>query len=136
MRDGNGMFHCNLLKLQHHAALGNVTGAFVDSVTADDYLFCGGGADENPELEVVEEMAMARLTGRNGRPPIRPGTNFKFWFTSSQKTVDLATNRQAHMKDVEKLVNDIKENHDDDDRFRFVFLKNGFLEIDIPTSSD
>ena len=71
--DDDGRIHVTILKVQHHGAVANVDEAFVTGVTADDYLFCGNGAHHNPELEVVEELALARLTGRAGGRPGRAG---------------------------------------------------------------
>ena len=64
--DSNGRIHVNVLKVQHHGALANVETKFVKQVTADNYIFCGNGNHDNPEVEVVEAFAKARLTGIDG----------------------------------------------------------------------
>jgi hypothetical protein len=94
--DAGGTIHVTVLKVQHHGALANVTLEFVERVTADHYVFCGNGAHSNPELEVVEAFARARLD--------HPDRAFQFWFTSSSGTPGLSRRRRAHMKAVETLV--------------------------------
>jgi hypothetical protein len=92
----DGTIHVTVLKVQHHGALANVTEEFVERVTAEHYVFCGNGAHSNPELEVVEAFARARLD--------TPGEAFKFWFTSSSESPGLSHTRRAHMEAIEELV--------------------------------
>ena len=94
----------NVLKVQHHGALANVEAKFVKRVTADHYVFCGNGAHHNPEIEVVEAFAKARLTGIDSDGPVGPAAPFKFWFTSSPETPDstASQSRRAHMKAVKR----------------------------------
>ena len=129
--DANGRIHVEVLKVQHHGAAGNVTEEFVAAVSADNYLFCGCGASGNPEIEVVEALALARLTGRNGLPPIEPGRPFKFWFTSSGATTTISTTRRQHMAAVESLVAQIKTDHDPNGLFTFEFLDAGHFTINV-----
>lgn len=109
--DANDKIHVNVLKVQHHGALGNVEAKFVKAVTADHYVFCGNGAHDNPELEVVEAFAKARLTGIEGSGPVGPPKPFKFWFTSSSQTPGLTAPRKAHMKKVEQKVAQLRQGH-------------------------
>jgi hypothetical protein len=101
--DQAGRIHVGVLKVQHHGATGNVTEEFVNSVTADHYVFCGNGASRNPELEVVESFALARSKGI-GAGRVGPRKPFKLWFTSSSKTPGLTDARKSHMKQVEALL--------------------------------
>lgn len=94
--DADGHIHVTVLKVQHHGALANVTQEFVDRVTADHYVFCGNGAHHNPEKEVVEALARARLA--------RLDTPFKFWFTSGSASPGLSKRRKKHMVGIENLV--------------------------------
>jgi beta-lactamase superfamily II metal-dependent hydrolase len=128
--DANKRIHVNVLKVQHHGALGNVEAEFVKSVTADHYVFCGNGAHHNPEKEVVEAFAKARLEGIEGGVPVGPGTPFKFWFTSSSETPGLTAQRKQHMKIIEDTVNALRQGHTA--RMRpTTFLKDGSFEIDL-----
>jgi hypothetical protein len=85
-----------VLKVQHHGATANVTAEFCEQVTADHYVFCGNGAHSNPELEVLETIATARLA--SGAGPDQP---FTFWFTSRTDSPGLSDRRVAHMRQVE-----------------------------------
>ena len=96
--DANQRIHVNVLKVQHHGAKANVEAKFVKTVTADHYVFCGNGAHHNPEKEVVEAFAKARLVGIDGSAPVGPPTPFKFWFTSSSETPGLTAPRKQHMR--------------------------------------
>jgi hypothetical protein len=127
--DGNKRIHVNLLKVQHHGAKANVTADFVKQVTADNYLFCGNGSDDNPEVEVVEAFAKARLSGIDGDPPVGPSTPFHFWFTSSPETPDNSEEqlRQKHMKNVKEAVDRLLQGNES--RMAATFIKNGSLEI-------
>jgi hypothetical protein len=129
--DANGRIHVNVLKVQHHGALANVETKFVKQVTADNYVFCGNGAHKNPEIEVVEAFAKARLTGIDGDPPVGPATPFKFWFTSSPETPDTtqAKSRQKHMKKVSDAVAALRAGNEA--RMEATFIKDGHFEFDV-----
>lgn len=95
-RSGIEDTHVDVLKVQHHGATANVTVEFCEQVTADHYVFCGNGAHSNPELEVLEIIATARLASNAG--PCEP---FTFWFTSRADSPDLSDRRVKHMSAVE-----------------------------------
>ena len=129
--DGSGRVHVNVLKVQHHGALANVDKDFVNRVTADHYVFCGNGAHHNPEVEVVEAFAKARLDGLDDDGPVGPATPFKFWFTSGPTTPDstASQSRQKHMKKVKDTVTALRQGNQD--RLSATFLKEGRFEIDL-----
>lgn len=128
--DANGRMHVTVLKVQHHGALGNVEAKFVKSVTADHYVFCGNGAHENPEIEVVTAFAQARLEGIGGDPPVGPPAPFKFWFTSSPETPGLTAARRDHMIAVKETVEELRQGHPA--RMQpATFLKEGSFAIDL-----
>jgi beta-lactamase superfamily II metal-dependent hydrolase len=91
-----GKLHVDVLKVQHHGAAANIDEAFCKAVTADHYVFCGNGNDENPEPEVIKKLVKARRAAKPTRP-------FKLWFNSSSAVATPQTNK-AHMKKVETLV--------------------------------
>lgn len=126
----NGTLHVNVLKVQHHGALANVEGEFVKRVTADHYVFCGNGAHHNPEKEVVEAFAKARLDGLDGGGPSGPPTPFKFWFTSRSTTPGLTEARRDHMKLIENTVKALRQGHESRMKAPH-FLENGSFEIDL-----
>lgn len=127
--DGAGRIHVNVLKVQHHGALANVDKAFVNSVTADHYVFCGNGAHENPEVEVVEAFALARLDGIDGGPIAGPAKPFKFWFTSGPTTPDDTRTgaRRQHMTQVKEAVTRLRRRSAG--RLSARFLQEGKFEI-------
>jgi beta-lactamase superfamily II metal-dependent hydrolase len=93
--DAAGRLHVDVLKVQHHGSEHNIDDPFCRAITAFDYVFCGNGAHENPDLDVVETLIEARLAV-DPRP-------FKLWFNSSSAVPGRAAD-QAHMKKVEDLV--------------------------------
>ena len=117
--DAEGSLHVTVLKVQHHGALANVTEAFVEHVTADHYVFCGNGADHNPECLVVQALARARMHKRN--------TPFKFWFTSSSATPGLSQRRKAHMRGIEAEVEALIA--ESDGRMTAAFIAEGHLDV-------
>ncbi len=123
--------HVSVLKVQHHGALGNVTADFVQRVTADHYVFCGNGAHHNPEREVVEKFALARLTGIDGAAPVGPDEPFRFHFTSSSETKGLSDTRKEHMQLIERTVEEIQDQHDPGGRFSAKFIAKGSLMIEV-----
>lgn len=127
--DDEGRLHVTVLKVQHHGALANVERRFVDAVTADHYLFCGNGAHENPELEVVEAFARARLEEDPADPAPHVGGPFTFWFSTAPDTPDLSDSRSEHMQAVVDLMTELRD-EDDDDRFSFELLRSGALDIE------
>jgi beta-lactamase superfamily II metal-dependent hydrolase len=130
--DAAGRIHVDVLKVQHHGATANVDDAFVRAVTADNYVFCGNGAHTNPEPEVVEAFATARLKGFDGGGPVGPNRPFKFWFTSGPATPDTTKNmnRQKHMKAVKTLVTKLRKGFTAQMKAA-TFLKDGSFTIDL-----
>jgi hypothetical protein len=61
----DGKLHVNVLKLPHHGSQRNVTRKFFDTVTADRYVICANGKDDNPDLTTLKWMVeAARQAGR------------------------------------------------------------------------
>lgn len=87
-------FAVDVLKVPHHGSENNIDQQFCDTVVAADYVFCGNGEHENPDLRVVDLIARRRMTFEG---------SFKFWFNSSEAVVTKSS-AAAHMAEVEKLV--------------------------------
>lgn len=51
--DPTGKLHVNVLKLPHHANRRNVTKGFFSTITADQYVVCANGRDDNPDLTTL-----------------------------------------------------------------------------------
>jgi hypothetical protein len=98
--DGKGKLHVDVLKVQHHGSEHNITEEFCERITANDYVFCGNGAHENPDLDAVQALVAGRrkAAAQNGIPK-----KFKLWFNSSS-TVPGKDDDREHMGEVEKLV--------------------------------
>jgi hypothetical protein len=93
--DSHGKLHVSVLKVQHHGSEHNIDRNFCDTISADNYLFCGNGEHSNPEIEVIKLIHDRRMANDN-----RP---FAFWFSSSS-SIESNPARQDHMGRVEALV--------------------------------
>jgi hypothetical protein len=102
---GGGGLHVNVLKVQHHGSEHNIDEEFCRLVTADNYLFCGNGEHENPDLRVLQAIADSRIGARPGQRSPNPeaGDRFKFLFNSSPASA-VRDEAKAHMREVKKLV--------------------------------
>ncbi|HYO70712.1 MAG TPA: hypothetical protein VEU33_31995 [Archangium sp.] len=50
----------DVLKLQHHGSVRNVTPEFFERVVADHYVISANGKHDNPDVETLEMLAEAR----------------------------------------------------------------------------
>lgn len=92
--DAKGKFRIDVLKVQHHGSEHNIAAEFCKRVIADDYVFCGNGEHENPDLDVLELIADKRS---------REQGKFRFWFNSNAR-VSVKQAGRNHMSKVERLV--------------------------------
>jgi ribonuclease BN (tRNA processing enzyme) len=95
--DKDGKLHVDVLKVQHHGAEFNMTVGFAEKITANHYIFCANGGDENPDFESLRVMIDARLSDKTKK-------KFKFWFNSHSSVAAGKKGSPAHMKEVEKIV--------------------------------
>lgn len=102
--DAQGRIHVDVLKVQHHGSEHNIDEEFVSKVTAEDYIFCGNGEHENPDLLVLRTLLDSRLeavpfaaTHRKAAGP------FKLWFNSSESASSKPAAKE-HMRKVRELV--------------------------------
>jgi beta-lactamase superfamily II metal-dependent hydrolase len=72
-------FAVDVLKVPHHGSENNIDSDFCDTVIARDYVLCGNGEHENPDLRVVEMMARRRLNAEG---------KFKFRFNSKAEVTE------------------------------------------------
>lgn len=93
--DAAGRLHVTILKVQHHGAEHNLHRAFCDAITADQYVFCGNGEHQNPDLDVLQLIYDRRMANDQRK--------FRFWFNSTS-TLSSANDGRDHMAKVEKLV--------------------------------
>jgi hypothetical protein len=83
-----------VLKVQHHGSEHNIIAEFCERVIADDYVFCGNGEHENPDLDVLELVADHRSQ--------QPG-KFRLWFNSNSKVSRTQAGKEQMTK-VEHLI--------------------------------
>jgi hypothetical protein len=100
----NQGLHVNVLKVPHHGAKANTTQEFTRRVTADHYVFCGDGFEDNPEIEVLEAYLNSRLSSKPSKLSPNPQARkpFRFWFSCDSAST--TPSREPHMKKVEALV--------------------------------
>jgi hypothetical protein len=72
-----------------------MTAEFAQTVTADDYIFCGNGFSTNPEPDVVDILVKERKKAF-------PQKEFTMWFNSTEALTH--PEFQAHMKKLKKNV--------------------------------
>jgi len=93
--DANDKLHVDVLKVPHHGSEHNMTPAFAQAITADDYIFCGNGFSTNPETEVIDLLVEERKKALPNKP-------FTLWFNSTSKLTH--PQFKKHMQAVEKNV--------------------------------
>jgi hypothetical protein len=88
LQGANEFIHLDVLKYPHHGSEHNISPEFPRQVSADHYLFCGDGANTNPERKVLEEMFNARIgpAAKRAFAPVANGKPFKFWFSISPES--------------------------------------------------
>jgi beta-lactamase superfamily II metal-dependent hydrolase len=126
LADGAGM-HVNVLKVQHHGSEHNIDDAFCRTITADEYVFCGNGEHENPDLDVIRAVARSRLgtpTERSSNP--ETGQPFRFWFNSSSAATEKAA-AVAHMQALEALVGQLVQSSNGALRAEFLDTNPAFM---------
>lgn len=89
-----------MLKLQHHGSEHNITAAFCEQVSADQYVICGNGFSANPDLGVLELILNARK--RNDKK------HFKMWFNASATAVTKEPNH-SHMVKVRQTMKRLQD---------------------------
>ena len=98
-----GTLHVNVLKVPHHGSEHNTSKAFTKAITADKYVFCGNGAHENPDIDVVRAYIDSRIGTKSQRSENKETKrNFRLIFNYH---ADNETGKhQTHLKGIHKLV--------------------------------
>ncbi len=99
---GSGL-HVNVLKVQHHGSEHNWHHDFGKRITADHYIFCGNGAHENPDLDVLDAVLDSRVgpaKQRSSNP--ETGRPFKLWFNCAASVAKPAN--KSHMQKIEQKI--------------------------------
>lgn len=95
-----GGLHVNVLKVQHHGSENNWHHDFGKRITADHYIFCGNGAHQNPDLDVLDAVLDSRFgpaSKRSSNP--ETGNPFKMWFNCAPSVAKPAN--KSHMMKIE-----------------------------------
>jgi len=120
--------HLDVLKVQHHGSEHNLNEEdFCKKVTATNYVFCGNGEHENPDVDVVKAIINSRTSNLAITPEAK--NKFTLWFNSSSKA-DSNAKAKAHMKKLEKLVAD-KSNQFSNVKFKFIEPNKNFFEFTV-----
>jgi beta-lactamase superfamily II metal-dependent hydrolase len=122
--DQNGL-HLDVLKVQHHGSEHNISEEFCNKITATNYIFCGNGEHENPDLDAVQAI----IDSRTIKPAItgQAAKQYFFWFNSSSKANSNAK-AQTHMKKLEDLMKKSKAKFPDLN-FKFLASSKSFFEL-------
>jgi beta-lactamase superfamily II metal-dependent hydrolase len=126
--NGNGGLHVNVLKVQHHGSEHNLDEEFCRKITADNYVFCGNGEHENPDLRVIQALADSRIgnsTQRSSNAEV--GNPFKFWI-NCHSSVTKPWAKQS-MKEIENRVT--KNVNKSNGQMSSFFLKGSSFELPI-----
>ena len=103
--DASGGVHVNVLKVQQHGSEHNMDAAFCKAVTADHYVFCGNGAHENPDPDIVELIIDSRIGPEEARSRnSQVDDRFTLWFNSSSRATRDSPKNRRHMAALERLV--------------------------------
>jgi beta-lactamase superfamily II metal-dependent hydrolase len=114
--DDDGHIHVDVLKIQHHGSEHNIDEDFCRRVTADHYVWCANGDDENPDERAVQAVLDAR-----------EGDSFHLWFNCSEAAAKRSGDPD-HMKLVEDKVKAAAAASEG--RVEFVFLdEEHFVEV-------
>lgn len=116
--DANGRLHVDILKVPHHGSEHNMTQAFAQAITADDYIFCGNGFATNPETDVIDLLVKERKKALPQKP-------FTLWFNSTSKLT--APKYKTHMQAVEKNV--AKHVQAGGGKVRMKFISGSFMDL-------
>lgn len=120
--------HLDVLKVQHHGSEHNISEEFCNKVTATNYIFCGNGEHENPDLDALKAIIDSRTAAK---PAItgKATDQYFFWFNSSSKA-DSNAKAQAHMKKLEDLMKKSKAKFSNLN-FKFLTSTKPFFELAI-----
>lgn len=94
--------HVDVLKVQHHGSENNTDAKFCKLISADNYIFCGNGTHDNPDLRVIELIVNSRIKdGPNKCITSKAGNSFTLWFNSNASITPQANKK--HMRAIEEM---------------------------------
>ena len=119
----------DVLKVQHHGSEHNLDREFCKRLIAEHYIFCGNGAHQNPDLEVVEAIIDSRLSAEHQGTHPKVGKSFRLWFNSSSMNEETEPENAEHMKKVEDLVTAAAAKSNG--KLEYFFLKDSFFDFNV-----
>ncbi len=128
LKKGEALY-VDVLKVQHHGSEHNLDAEFCKRVIAKNYVFCGNGAHENPDLDVVEAVIDSRLSAKDQGAHPQVNDDFTLWFNSSSANPDTEPENTAHMKKVEDLVK--AREAASGGKLKSVFLEKSYFEVPV-----
>jgi hypothetical protein len=124
----NGGLHVNVLKVQHHGSEHNWHHDFGRRITSDHYIFCGNGAHQNPDLEVVHAVLDSRIGSPSKRSKnLEAGNRFKLWFNCASSIAQ--PGHEKHMKEIERIVESAESAYPN--QVESFFLTKGSFELKV-----
>ncbi|MEK7725123.1 MAG: hypothetical protein AAB336_12280, partial [Acidobacteriota bacterium] len=122
-------FYVDVLKVQHHGSEHNLDREFCKKIIANHYIFCGNGAHENPDLDVLEAVVESRLLDKHKGQHPKINEPFKLWFNSFSGNPDAKEKDNEHLKKIQDLMQKYQTDHPN--RFETFFLQNSSFELDL-----
>ena len=123
----DGTLHVNVLKVPHHGSEHNTSPDFCKAITADKYVFCGNGAHDNPDLDVVKAYIDSRIGPASRRSKNREvGRRFRLVFNyhPSNET----GKRGAHLS---KILKQVKAREKKSSRLSSTFIKGSSAAVPV-----
>jgi beta-lactamase superfamily II metal-dependent hydrolase len=119
--------HLDVLKVQHHGSEHNLSEDFCKLITATNYVFCGNGEHENPDVDVVKAIIDSRTT----KPAITAKVKniFTMWF-NSDSSAETNLGSRAHMKRLEIILSEAGSQFSNV-RFKFLDSTKGYFNITV-----
>ncbi|WP_223788394.1 hypothetical protein [Marinicella meishanensis] len=126
-----GYCHLDVLKVAHHGSEHNTDENFVKLISAENYVFCGNGANGNPEPKVLEYIYNSRL-GSNRKRALSPQAKdrpFTFWFSTNSEALPHDSEERKNFEETEKIVKDMAKNSNG--LMKANFVRREYRTIDI-----
>ena len=117
--------HLDVLKVQHHGSEHNLSEKFCNLVTATNYIFCGNGEHENPDVDVVKAIITSRTTSLAITGKAK--NKFTLWFNCDSNN-DANVAARAHMKSLETILADSAAEFSNV-RFKFLDSTKGYFNL-------
>jgi hypothetical protein len=116
--------HVNVLKVPHHGSENNTSPDFCRRITANHYVFCGNGAHENPDVDVVRAYIDSRIGPRSRLSPnAEARQRFKLWFNYHPDNEQTGRGGSKHRKHLRKIESLVRGRAQRSSRLRFEFIR-------------